>query len=64
MFNKLEKAATEEDFQNNWNHLEGKCREKGGKPGNSFLNYMVGTWYHRRREWAYAWKKKKIPGRI
>ena len=55
LFRNLEEAATEEAFHEKWTCFTKKCQAAGAA---TVLDYMKGTWYNRRKEWSFAWKKK------
>ena len=57
MIKNLEEAATEDQFNKNWDFFVGKCKSQTRAGRHSVLDYMEETWYTRRTEWAYAWKK-------
>ena len=59
LFRNLEEAATEEAFNEKWTCFTNICEAAGAA---NVLHYMKTTWYNRRKEWSFAWKKKNFTG--
>ena len=59
LFRNLEEAATEEEFYEKWTCFTKTC--EAAKAAN-VLRYMKTTWYNRRKEWSFAWKKNNFTG--